>query len=86
MQGAMASPRLHDHMAQRLMPAPQRYLRARPNGVLNSFTGNLGAALPHHHLVNPPVMMFQAERSYSQLLTPDFGQALSSDQSSIRGV
>lgn len=56
MQGGIASPRLHDHTARRVMPAPRRYLRAR---VLNSFTGNIGAALPHHDVANPAAMMSQ---------------------------
>jgi len=57
MQAGVASPQLHDHSAQRLRSAPRRYLRVRPNGVPNPLTGNLGAALAHHDVTNPPVMM-----------------------------
>jgi len=60
MQGGLASPQLHDHTAQRLLPAPRRYLSARPNGVLNPLTGNLGAALAHHDVTNPPVTISES--------------------------
>jgi len=61
MQGGIAGPQLHDHVAQNSMPAPRRYLRAQPNGGHSRFHWNPGAALPHvsSDATSPDGMMSQ---------------------------